>query len=256
MQPQTEWLFLLMPLAAFLYASVGHGGASSYLMLLSWFGFLPETIRPGALVLNLAVAGMAFLAFRKKETFDWRLFLWLIAGSFPAAFLGAGIKIDPVNYRIVLGLLLLFPVVRLFGWIKERKAEPIPFSNLFALALGLVIGFLSGLIGIGGGIILSPVLLMLGWANLKQTAAMSALFIVVNSASGLAGLGEGQWQLPELFRWLLPLTIVGGFLGAWAGSRRFNAPMMRYALATVLLIAAAKFLAPAVVSLQDLVSRG
>lgn len=246
-----EWLFVLMPLAAFLYASVGHGGASSYLMLLTWFGFMPDAIRPGALMLNLAVSGIAFLAFRRKTQFPLQLFLWFMAGSVPASYLGAGISLDAELYRILLGILLMFPVLRLFGWLQPRSSKALPVSYPWAICIGAVIGFLSGLIGIGGGILLSPVLLLLGWADLRQTAAMSALFIFVNSAAGLAGTDAQLLNLPEPFYQLLPLTLVGGILGAMAGAYRFKAPAMRYALGIVLLIAAGKFLAPAVVSLQQ-----
>lgn len=249
-----EWLFVLMPLAAFLYASVGHGGASSYLMLLTWFGFMPDAIRPGALMLNLAVSGIAFLAFQRKTQFPVKLFLWFMAGSVPASYLGAGIRLDAEVYRSLLGLLLLFPVLRLFGWIKAAGQVARPVSYPLALGIGALIGLLSGMIGIGGGILLSPVLLLLGWADLRQTAAMSALFIFVNSAAGLAGIDASIMELPQLFYSLLPLTLLGGMLGAWLGANRFKAPAMRYALGLVLLIAAAKFLTPAVVSLQAYLS--
>jgi uncharacterized membrane protein YfcA len=246
-----EWLFVLMPLAAFLYASVGHGGASSYLMLLTWLGFMPDAIRPGALMLNLAVSGIAFLAFQRKTQFPLKLFLWFMAGSVPASFLGAGISLNVEVYRILLGVLLLFPVLRLFGLLNSENKPGRPVSYPLALGIGALIGLLSGMIGIGGGILLSPVLLLLGWADLRQTAAMSALFIFVNSAAGLAGIEANIMELPQLFYSLLPLTLLGGMLGAWLGANRFKAPAMLYALGIVLLIAAVKFLTPAVVSLQQ-----
>jgi len=237
------WILLvLMPAAAFLYASVGHGGASSYLMLLALFHFAPEQIRPAALVLNIVVSGMAFLSYRTSCVFPYRLFWPLVAASVPCAFLGGTLLLSGSAYRQLLAIVLLFPAVRLLGWVPVRQDAIVSKRWYIAVLLGGVIGFVSGLVGIGGGILLSPVLLFLGWTAMKETAAVSALFIFVNSISGLAGSGGVPLPLaPELYL-LMPVTVAGGMAGAWLGARRFSVPALKYLLATVLFLASAKFL--------------
>jgi uncharacterized protein len=235
-------LWLLMPLAAFLYASVGHGGASSYIALLTWFAWAPADIRPAALLLNTLVAGLAFFHFRKSCEFPKKLFISLVLFSMPAAYIGSWIELEPQPYRQVLGLLLLFPAMRLLGIFRLREINPVIRRYWMAPVLGMGIGLLSGMIGIGGGILLSPVLLMLGWTDLKQTAAVSALFILLNSIAALAGLNWDNYHWPTELNILIPLSIAGGLCGAFLGSRRFNIRAMRISLGLVLVIAAVKFL--------------
>jgi uncharacterized protein len=179
--------FILLFVVAVLYSSVGHGGASGYLALMAIFGMAPELMKSSALVLNLFVSLTSFLLFFKGGHFNWKMFLPFALASIPASFWGSTIFIDPVSYKKVLGILLLFPVFRFFFYpnpkLEEKKASNFPLS----LLIGGCIGFLSGLIGIGGGIILSPILLLLKWTDQKQTAAISALFIFVNSLAGIAG---------------------------------------------------------------------
>jgi uncharacterized membrane protein YfcA len=241
--PYSGWILLvLMPAAAFLYASVGHGGASSYLMLLTFFHFAPEQIRPAALVLNIVVSGMAFLSYRTACVFPYRLFWPLVAASVPAAFLGGTLLLPAGSYRQVLAVLLLFPAVRLLGWIPVRAEAIVKKRWTIAVVMGGAIGFVSGLVGIGGGILLSPLLLFLGWTTMRETAAVSALFIFVNSIAGLTGSGGVPLPLaPELYL-LLPVTVAGGIAGAWLGARRFSVPALKYLLASVLFVASAKFL--------------
>lgn len=244
MSPEST-LFILavsMPAAALLYSSVGHGGASSYLALLTIFGFLPAEVRPAALLLNIGVSGIAFISFRQTCKLPRKLFMQLIFYSMPAAFVGGTLVIDASIYQKLLGILLIFPVLRLFNVLKVKETAPLPRKQWMAPALGLVIGFASGVAGIGGGILLSPVLILMGWANLKETAAISALFILLNSISGLAGMGLNGIALPANFEILLPLTLAGGITGGYLGAHKYNAPAMKYALATVLLIASFKFL--------------
>ncbi len=240
--PNFLLLLFLMPLASFLYASVGHGGASSYLMLLTLFHFAPEQIRPAALLLNIIVSGVAFMWYRKVSKFPLSLFLALVIFSVPASFWGGTIEIDSGNYKRMLGILLLFPVARLLNLLPMREASEYKNQWWVAAILGLSIGFLSGLIGIGGGIILSPVLLLLGWTTVKQTASVSALFIFLNSIAGFAGSGSFHIQFQTELYYLLPLTVAGGITGAWLGAHRFQVPVLKYLLAVVLLVAAIKFL--------------
>lgn len=236
------WLSLLMPLAAFLYSSVGHGGASSYIVLLTLFGFLPQEVRPAALILNIGVSGIAFLTFRRTCVFPRKLFWSLILFSMPAAFLGGTLVLDPHVYQKIIGVLLLLPVARLFNIFKPKNSVMIVRAWWMGPALGLVIGFISGLVGIGGGIILSPILILMGWASLKQTAAISSLFIFLNSVTGLLGSGITEFAWIAHFEILIPLTLAGGILGGYVGANKYSAPAMKYALATVLAVASVKFL--------------
>jgi len=235
-------LYLLLPLAAFLYASVGHGGASSYLMFLALFNFVPEQIRPTALLMNIAISFLAFINFKQKVNFPKKLFFALILFSMPAAYLGGTVVIDTVLYKRILGVLLLFPIIH-FLKILPYSAEPVIKERFWIAALtGLFLGFFSGLIGIGGGIILSPILLMLGWTNIRETAAISALFIFLNSIMGY--WGASAWRIPintEIWS-LMPLVIIAGAAGAYFGARRFNIQTIRYLLITVLSFASIKLI--------------
>lgn len=244
MENELVWylLYVLMPLAAFLYASVGHGGASSYLMLLTLAGVAPAQIRPTALLLNLCVSFIAFLSYRKASVFPVRLFVWLTLFSVPAAYIGGTLSVEGSLYRQLLGLMLLFPALRFLNVFPVREPEG-RTPHWVALALsGASIGLVSGLIGIGGGIVLSPLLLMLGWAETKPVAALSALFIFVNSMAGYVGMKgwEVGWE-PQLWA-IWPLTLAAGLAGAYTGAFRWNVRVVRYALAIVLLVAASKLL--------------
>lgn len=232
----------LLPVAAFFYASVGHGGASSYLMILALAGFAPGEIRSTALLMNIIISFVAFQNHRKTCDFPQKLFWQLAIFSVPAAFVGGMITIEPEIYLKILGFLLLFPVLQFMGAFPKNKF-PVITQNLWLPPLiGIMIGFFSGLIGIGGGIILSPVVLMLGWTNIRQTAALSALFIFVNSVAGYIGtLGFSLTFEPSLWIYIPP-TIIAGMLGSYFGSRRFNASFIKNLLTFVLAGAAIKFI--------------
>ena len=238
----TIFFLLLLFIVAFLYAAVGHGGASGYLALMAVFGMMPEIMKPTALLLNLFVSLSAFVLFYKEGHFKWKIFLPFALASIPFSFLGGMISLDASIYKKILGVLLLIPVVRLAAF-PNKDINDLKQSTLFlSLLIGACIGFLSGLIGIGGGIILSPVLLLLAWTNQKQTAAISALFIFVNSLSGLAGqLTKGINFQSEMFV-LVGVAFAGGLVGAWFGARKFNQNILKYLLATVLLMASVKLL--------------
>jgi uncharacterized membrane protein YfcA len=238
-----DWLlYFLMPIAAFFYASVGHGGASSYLMILALIGFAPEEIRPSALILNMFVSMISFLNYRKSVIFPIRLFLSLIIFSIPAAYLGGTILLETGIYKQILGVLLMFPVLRFAGVFPVSKTSKVEQKWWMAPVLGVAIGLLSGMIGIGGGIILSPIILMLGWAGVKETAALSALFIFLNSVAGFLGASVFHIELTTQLWIILPLTIAGGALGAYLGARKFSPQLLKYLLAFVLLFAAVKLI--------------
>ena len=232
----------LLFLVAFLYASVGHGGASGYLALMALFGFLPEVMKPTALLLNLFVSLTSFIQFYRGKHFNWKIFLPFAIASVPMAYLGGLITLDGIIYKKILGILLLIPIAR-FLFFPTVKDQGLKKSNPWlSLLIGAGIGFLSGVIGIGGGIILSPVLLLLKWANMKQAAAISALFIFVNSLSGLAGqLTKGVHFSADMYAYVA-IAFAGGICGAYYGSLKFRQDILKYMLAFVLMIAAYKLL--------------
>ena len=233
---------LLLFVVAFLYASVGHGGASGYLALMALFSMAPEFMKPTALLLNLFVSLSSFVLFYKEGHFKWKIFLPFALASIPFSFLGGMISLDASIYKKILGILLLIPIIKLIVF-PNKDNDDLKKSTVFlSLLIGACIGFLSGLIGIGGGIILSPVLLLLAWTNQKQTAAISALFIFVNSMSGLAGQLTKGIEFQSGMVAFVGVAFVGGSLGAWFGARRFNQNILKYLLAIVLLMASIKLL--------------
>jgi uncharacterized membrane protein YfcA len=234
--------FTLLFVISFLYSSVGHGGASGYLALMALYNFTSATMRPTALLLNVLVSGIAFVQFYRNGFFKWDLFWPFAVTSIPAAFIGGLIDLDEVTYGKVLGILLLLSVFRLL--ITDHKQDKVKshINIAGALIAGAVIGLISGTIGIGGGIILSPLILFLYWANLKETATVSALFIFVNSIAGLAGVFLKGIQFDSLMAGMLAVSIAGGMLGAYFGASRFNSSVLKYTLSFVLIIASMKLL--------------
>jgi uncharacterized protein len=234
--------YVLLFLVAFLYSSVGHGGASGYLALMALFSFSPEVMKPTALLLNLFVSITSFIQFYRGKHFNWKIFLPFAITSVPMAYVGGLTSLDDNIYKKILGILLIIPIVR-FLFFANIKVEEIRKSNfVLSLLIGAAIGFLSGLIGIGGGIILSPVLLLLKWSDMKQTAAISAIFIFVNSLSGLAGqLQKGINFSPDMYTYVV-IAFVGGICGAYFGSLKLNQNFLKYILAIVLIIASYKLL--------------
>ncbi len=234
--------YILLFFVAVLYASVGHGGASGYLALMALFAVSPVVMKPTALMLNLFVSLTSFIQFYRGRHFRWKIFLPLALASIPFAFVGGILTIDAEIYKKVLGAFLLIPVTRFFLFPNIPVGQLRPPRLDVSISAGAAIGFLSGLIGIGGGILLSPILLMLRWTDQKQAAAISAMFIFVNSLSGLTGqLSTGVSFGPDMLLWVV-IAFAGGLLGAWLGALRFNQRILKYVLATVLLLAAVKLL--------------
>jgi uncharacterized protein len=236
-----EILFLFSLFAiAFLYSSVGHGGGSGYLALLALFGIAPVFMKSTSLTLNTFVSAIAFLAYYKAGYFRFRLILPFLITSVPFAYLGAGVHIPTATYKIILGVFLLFAVARLL-FIKGNPKDEIKNPPLWlALLIGAVLGFFSGMIGIGGGIILSPLLILFNWASIKESGAASAIFIFLNSLSGLFSLYQSGFHLePRMSLWIFA-GIAGGIAGSYSGSFRFKTVHLRYILAVVLLVASVK----------------
>ncbi len=239
-QPYFIGFFLILAVVAFLYASVGHGGASGYLALMALFSFPMMVMKPTALLLNIFVSGISFWFFRKNNHFRWNLFYPFAITSIPAAFLGGYITIDSTLYKQILGFFLAVAIVRMLISYSEKEGS-IRDNNLIAsLFIGFAIGLFSGMIGIGGGIILSPVIILLGWGTMKQAAAVSALFIFVNSVSGIVGFSVKGGAVPVEAWYLIPVAVLGGSLGAMYGSKEFSGHVLKYVLSAVLAIACVK----------------
>jgi uncharacterized membrane protein YfcA len=281
------WVGLFF-VVAFLYSAVGHGGASGYLALLSLHDIAPEYMKPIALVLNLLVSGMAFIQFYRQGHFLWRLFLPIALFSVPMAYWGGLTPLKDLWYQRGLGVFLLVSVAMMLwprdsGLGQGTSTTDGDVSNNgggtlwnrqtgIAAFMGAVIGYVSGLLGIGGGILLSPVLLMIRWTQQKQTAAISAAFIFVNSAAGLLGFvqqhtpwiidsqktggvadaemagrcafGDPWFAVVAILSVLILPVLLGGLFGSWYGAKKFDQTVMKYILCVVLLIAAIKLLLP------------
>jgi len=228
-------------LLAALYASVGHGGGSGYLAAMALLGFAPDVMKPTALSLNVLVAGIGTVKFCRAGCFRWSLFWPFAAASIPAASIGGGISLPGSAYRILVGLILLYSAGRLFYSAKNTgHARPEAPPLGVALVAGTGIGLLSGLIGVGGGIFLSPLLLIMNWSETKAASGVAAAFVLANSISALMGHVTSVALLPSSIPLWLMAAGIGGWMGAEYGSRRFRAATVRQLLAAVIMIAGLK----------------
>jgi uncharacterized membrane protein YfcA len=239
--PELALLCLAIALIAFLYSSVGHAGASGYIATMTLFGLTPTVIRPTALVLNILVAIIGSFQFWRAGYFSWKLFWPFALLSIPAAYAGGYLQPSAGILRILIGVVLLFSAVRLI-FRKSDPPETNPPKRPLAIGVGAGLGFLSGLTGTGGGIFLTPLLLFCQWAKIKQAAAVSALFILVNSIGGLVGYFSAKHSIPVLGIYLAIPAIVGGTIGSYLGSRRLPVRGIAIFLATVLTIAGIKLI--------------
>ena len=219
-------LVIAILVVAFLYSTVGHGGASGYLAVMALAAVGPEVTRPTALVLNVFVASIAAWQFYRTGNFSWRTFWPFAATSIPFAFIGGTISLPTNVYKIVLGGVLILAALRL-AWNMKPGTETKEPNLIVALAIGAAIGLLSGLVGVGGGIFLTPVLLLMNWSETKPAAGVSALFILVNSVSGIAGNYQQVAKLPPNVWFWVAAAVVGGIIGSTLGAKRFDSLTLR-----------------------------
>lgn len=239
-------IYLLVPLiflAALLFSSVGHGGASAYLAAFALVGMAPASMRPAALCLNVLVASIALYKFNKVRAFDWNLFWPIAITSIPAAFIGGQITLSNHIYKAVVGACLLVAAWTIFN--NANKTHEVivkPVAKPLLMSLGAGLGLLAGLTGVGGGIFLSPILVHFKWAKIKVISGVVAAFILANSISGLLGFLSKTPTLPAgLIYWALA-AIAGGWIGAEYGSKRLANQTIRKLLAAVLMFAGSKML--------------
>jgi len=245
MTPDDFLLAAFIFVAASLYSSVGHAGASGYLAAMALFGLASNVMRPTALVLNILVASLATFRYARAGQTDWKLLAPFALGSVPAAFIGGLAPIPPALYRPLLGVVLLASAAQfLRSMFKAESADlrASPPRFIAAIATGGVIGMMSGLTGTGGGIFLSPVLLFMHWATTRSASGVAAGFILVNSIAGLAGTRFTTDQLADALPLWAIAALSGGLIGTWLGTRALPVPGLRAALALVLVIAGLKLL--------------
>ena len=244
MTSQEILLTLAFAVVSALYGAIGHGGASGYLAVMGLAGTASSTMRPTALVLNLIVSLTGALLFHRHGWLRLRLLLPFAIGSVPMAFLGGGLVAAPGPYRIVLACTLAVAAWRLLAGAPNAAGESRPPSWMIGIMVGAAIGFVSGWIGVGGGIFLTPIVLFCRWGDVKAAAAVSAPFIFVNSAAGLIGAGQSLAHLPPSWPWFALAVLVGGWIGSRWGSGKATPRSLRAVLASVLAAACVKLVLP------------
>ena len=227
---------------AILYSCVGHGGASGYIAILALFSLSPAAFKPTALVLNILVSAIATIYFSRAGHFSWHLFWPFAATSIPFSFLGGYLRLPTHIYQPLVGIVLLASAYHLFSRKNCEATEELRPSLTAAMLVGAALGFLSGLTGVGGGIFLSPLLLLLGWGRVKEVSAVAALFILVNSTAGLLGHIGSLQTMPPYVPILAVAALAGGITGSFFGSSRIPASGIVRALSVVLIIAGFKLL--------------
>lgn len=239
---ETLILSIAFFIGAILYSSVGHAGASAYLAAMALVGVSTSVMRPTALAMNILVSTLVIYRFNKAGLINWKKIVPFIVGSIPAAFIGGSLSIDTSTYNTLVGIVLLIVAFQLFFKANLVEKQIIKMSLPLAIAAGAVLGLLSGLTGTGGGIFLTPLLIFTGWATARQAAGLSAVFIFANSVSGLLGnYSSFQFLPPQLPIWLTVVAI-GALIGSHYGANKLPSPMLKQALALVLVIASLKLL--------------
>jgi len=235
------FLSLAMFCIAFLYSSVGHAGASGYIAVMTLFSLAPAEIKPTALALNILVASIGSWQFWRAGHFSWQLFWPFAVLSFPLAYAGGYLNLPAHIFNVLVGVVLLFSAIR-FVMPQIAEAQPRAPSRPVAIGVGALLGLLSGLTGTGGGIFLTPLLLLMRWATTKNAAAVSALFILLNSVSGLLGNISATRSIPPFALPLGIAVIIGGTMGSYLGSNQFQPLTIKRLLAVVLIIAGLKLI--------------
>jgi len=243
-------LAILIFVIALLYSTVGHAGASGYIAAMALFGMAPVIMKPTALMLNIIVALIGSVRFYRRGFFSWRTFWPFAVTSIPAAYVGGSLTLPVPVYKSVVGIVLFYSAIRLFwsaGSADRKKTSLVPIW--VALIVGAAIGLLSGLTGVGGGIFLSPVLLLMHWAKTKETSGVSAAFILVNSIAGLLGQYPAIANLPDSLVYWAPAALIGGWIGTELGTRVLPVSNIRKWLSVVLVLAGLKLISEAILLL-------
>jgi len=239
---QLTTILICIALIAVLYSCVGHGGASGYIAVMTLFGLAPIIIKPTALVLNILVSGIAAIQFYRAGYFRWSLFWRFALTSIPCAYIGGYFVLPMYFYKYIIVLVLWFSAVRLFirpvTSVNEIRVLPLPLT----LTIGAILGLLSGFIGVGGGIFLSPLLLLAGWAGNRETAAVSAFFVLVNSCAGLLGFISGNHAFPAQALTFSLAAVCGGIIGSYLGSRKLRMLSVQRVLSMILILAGYKII--------------
>jgi uncharacterized membrane protein YfcA len=235
----TVWLLSAIFLAAVLYSSVGHGGASGYLAAMALFGLAPQDMKPMALMMNIFVASLVLARLYRAGHFNARLFASFAVASIPMAYLGGAYVIDEPVYKYIVGVALLVAALHLLMEIEDRHATATPKAWV-SIPVGGTTGFLAGLTGVGGGIFLSPILLFLRWTDMRTSAAIAAAFILVNSIAGLVGHATVATSWPAVLPILVIVAFAGGIIGSELAVRRVAPVRLRNLLGVVLVIAGVK----------------
>jgi len=244
----TEDLILaaLILVAALLYSSVGHAGASGYLAAMALMGISPAAMKPAALMLNILVAIIATAKYCRAGAFSWPLFWPFALASVPFAYLGGSLTLPDHFYKPLIGIILIYSAWRAFRSAHHPfKVADAPPPLPLSLLAGAALGFLAGLTGVGGGIFLSPLLLFFRWAEARVISGIAAAFILVNSVAGLLGIMTTSPELPPALPYWAVAAVGGGLVGAEYGSKRLGNPAIKKLLAVVLVIAGAKMIATA-----------
>ncbi len=231
----------MLALMAMLYSSVGHGGASGYLAAMALFGLAPDVMKPAALTMNLFVASLVLYRLYRADYFSWRLFFPLAIASMPMAFWGGTLMPQGNNYQYIVGAALLLASLHFFVRIDNER-DCVKPTLWIAMPVGAVLGFVSGLTGVGGGIYLSPLLLWLRWTQMRTNAAVAAAFILVNSVAGLVGHAMTVNRWPADIEWYVIAALLGAAVGAEFAVRRLAPPVLRQLLGVVLVIAGVKMM--------------
>ncbi|MCP4139217.1 MAG: sulfite exporter TauE/SafE family protein [Chloroflexi bacterium] len=233
----------LIFIIALLYASVGHGGGSGYLALMGLFNTDPTIMKPIALGLNIIVTSIGSYKYTRAGHFRWRLFLPFALTSIPLAFLGGRLNLDGAIYKGIVGIILIYAATRIFIAAQSlNEKEPSPPPIWAALLSGAIIGFLSGITGVGGAIFLGPLILLMGWTTIKEAAALSSMFVLVNSLSGFVGHWSSNLHFPpQIIYWGIAV-LIGGWIGAEYGSKKLPSPIIKKLLAIVLFLGGIKML--------------